>query len=430
MSVRAGNMLGKYRLVEKLGRGVMAEVYRAYDPGLNRRVAVKVLHSFLAGEEDFLGRFEREATAMTRLQHPNIVRILDFDHEGDLYYIVMEFIDGSTLQAELRERSRMGQPFDPKETARILTAIGNAVDYVHGKGVVHRDLKPANIMFTSEGEPMLTDFGIAKIVGAKRYTMTGAISGTPTYMSPEQGQGERGDERSDIYSLGVILYEMVTGRVPFDADTPFATIMKHINDPLPLPRQVYPQLSESVERVILKALSKEPDDRYQMAGEMARALQQAVVAPAVPIVSAEAAAQIFLSYARKDKEKVENLYQKLSDAGFKPWMDTKDILPGEKWKLAIQKAILDSDFFLACLSANSVNRRGFLQKEIKNALDIWQEMLDSDIYLIPVRLEDCEAPESLGDFQWVNLFEEGGWARLVKAIQVGMERRAKETSTS
>ncbi|MDH4136669.1 MAG: serine/threonine protein kinase, partial [Anaerolineae bacterium] len=214
MSVRAGKMLGKYRLTEKLGRGVMAEVYRAYDPGSNRYVAVKVLHAFLAGEEDFLGRFEREATAMMRLRHPNIVQILDFDHEGDLYYMVMEFIDGPTLKAELRERSRMGQPFDPKETARILTAIGNAVGYVHRRGVVHRDLKPANIMFTSEGEPMLTDFGIAKIVGAKRYTMTGAISGTPTYMSPEQGQGERGDERSDIYSLGVILYEMVTGCVP------------------------------------------------------------------------------------------------------------------------------------------------------------------------------------------------------------------------
>jgi serine/threonine protein kinase len=276
MSVRAVKTLGKYRLTEKLGRGVMAEVYRAYDPELNRYVAVKVLHSFLALEEDFLGRFEREATAMKRLRHPNIVQILDFDHEGDLYYIVMEFIDGPTLQAQLRERRRIGQPFDPKETAHILTAIGNAVDYVHRQGVVHRDLKPANIMFTSEGQPVLTDFGIAKIVGAKRYTVTGAISGTPTYMSPEQGQGERGDERSDIYSLGVILYEMVTGRVPFDADTPFATIMKHINDPLPLPRQVYPQLSVSVERVILKVLSKNPDDRYQTAGEMAGALQMAI----------------------------------------------------------------------------------------------------------------------------------------------------------
>jgi serine/threonine protein kinase len=275
MSKLPGQVLGRYHLIEKLGRGVMAEVYKAQAPGLDRCVAVKVLHSFLA-EQDFIGRFEREATAMAKLQHPNIVPVFDFGCEGGLYYMVMEFIDGPTLKAELGKRSRMGQPFDPKEAIRILVAIGSAVDYIHGQGIVHRDLKPANIMFTSEGEPMLTDFGIAKIVGAKRYTMTGAISGTPAYMSPEQGQGERGDERSDIYSLGVILYEMVTGRVPFQAKTPYTIIMKHIQDPPPLPRAVNPQLSESVERVILKALSKAPDDRYQTAGEMTRALQMAI----------------------------------------------------------------------------------------------------------------------------------------------------------
>jgi hypothetical protein len=135
--------------------------------------------------------------------------------------------------------------------------------------------------------------------------------------------------------------------------------------------------------------------------------------------------RIFISYAREDEEKVEDLYQKLSDAGFKPWMDKKDILPGEKWKPCIQRAIRRSDFFLACLSANSVSKRGYLQKEIKDALDIWQEKLDSDIYLIPVRLEDCEVPESLRDFQWVNLFEKDGWPQLVRAIQIGMEHRAE-----
>jgi hypothetical protein len=139
----------------------------------------------------------------------------------------------------------------------------------------------------------------------------------------------------------------------------------------------------------------------------------------------EATAQIFLSYAREDEEKAEELYQKLSDTGFKPWMAKKDILPGERWESRIPQAIRRSDFFLACLSANSVSKRGWIQKEIKDALDIWQEKLDSDIYLIPVRLEDCEVPESLCDFQWVNLFEEDGWARLVKAIQVGMERRGE-----
>nr|NIO69804.1 TIR domain-containing protein [Anaerolineae bacterium] len=144
----------------------------------------------------------------------------------------------------------------------------------------------------------------------------------------------------------------------------------------------------------------------------------------------KAAVQIFLSYAREDEEKVGDLYQKLSAAGFKPWMDKKDILPGEQWKPCIQKAIRGSDFFLVCLSANSASKRGWVQREMKQALDLWQEKLDSDIYLIPVRLEDCEAPESLRDFQWVNLFEEDGWTRLVKAIQVGMERRAEAVQPS
>lgn len=139
----------------------------------------------------------------------------------------------------------------------------------------------------------------------------------------------------------------------------------------------------------------------------------------------KATAQVFLSYVREDEEKVENLYQKLSDEGFEPWMAKKDIFPGERWKSRIPQAIQHSDFFLVCLSANSVDKRGWIQKEIKEALDIWQEMLDSDIYLIPVRLEDCRVPERLGDFQWVNLFEEDGWTRLVRAIQVGINRRAK-----
>jgi serine/threonine-protein kinase len=189
--------------------------------------------------------------------------------------MVMEYIEGPTLKAELKERSIKGQIFNLPETTRIFSGLASAIDYAHSRGMVHRDLKPANIMFTREGQVVLTDFGIARIMGATQYTMTGAISGTPAYMSPEQGQGERGDERSDIYSLGVILYEMVLGSVPFDADTPFAIIMKHINDPLPMPRVINPDLPEGLERVILKALSKNPDDRYQTASEMAQALREA-----------------------------------------------------------------------------------------------------------------------------------------------------------
>lgn len=276
MAELVGKTVGKYRIVARLGRGGMAEVYKAYQPGLDRYVAIKVLHSHLVDDKDFIGRFEREALAVGKLRHPNIVQALDFDREGEMYFMAMEFIDGPTLKEELRARKAANKPYTLREIARIFTALCSAIDYAHARSMVHRDLKPANVMINQEGQVVLTDFGIARIMGATQYTQTGALSGTPAYMSPEQGQGERGDKRSDIYSLGVILYEMVTGVVPYDADTPFAVIMKHINEPLPLPTHVNPNIPEVIERIILKAMSKSPEDRYQTAGEMAQAVREAV----------------------------------------------------------------------------------------------------------------------------------------------------------
>ncbi|MBE7467556.1 MAG: hypothetical protein DPW09_14845 [Anaerolineae bacterium] len=280
MADLVGKTVGKYRIVARLGRGGMAEVYKAYQPGLDRYVGIKVLHAHLVDDKDFIGRFEREALAVGKLRHPNIVQALDFDREGDMYFMAMEFIDGPTLKDELKARRTENKPFSLKEISRIFSALCSAIDYAHSRNMVHRDLKPANVMINQEGQVVLTDFGIARIMGATQYTQTGALSGTPAYMSPEQGQGERGDERSDIYSLGVMLYEMVTGVVPYDGDTPFAVIMKHISEPLPLPTRINPNIPESIERVILKAMSKSPEDRYQTAGEMARALRDAIgVAP-------------------------------------------------------------------------------------------------------------------------------------------------------
>ena len=276
MASLVGTSLGKYRVVARLGRGGMAEVYKAYQPGLDRYVGIKVLHAHLVDDPDFIGRFEREALAIGKLRHPNIVQAVDFDRDGETYFMAMEFIDGPTLKDEMKARKAANQPFTLEEVSRIFTALCGSIDYAHSRGMVHRDIKPANVMINDEGQVVLTDFGIARIMGATQYTQTGALSGTPAYMSPEQGQGERGDERSDIYSLGVMLYEMVTGMVPYDADTPFAVIMKHISEPLPLPTSVNPDIPEGVERVILKAMSKSPDDRYQTASEMARAMRDAV----------------------------------------------------------------------------------------------------------------------------------------------------------
>jgi serine/threonine protein kinase len=271
-----GKTLGKYRILARLGRGGTATVYKAYQPGLDRYVAVKVLHSHLAEDEDFIRRFEREASAVARLRHPNIVRVHDFDHIGQLYYMVMEFIEGPSLKEELRARNSSSQAFTLSEIARIFGALGGAIDYAHEQGMVHHDLKPANIMFTAQGQAVLTDFGIAKIVGHTTETLTGAVFGTPTYMSPEQGKGQRGDERSDIYSLGIILFEVVTGQVPFDDDTPYTIINRHISDPLPSPSSLNPDLPLEVERVILKATEKSPDARFQSGCYLAQALYQAV----------------------------------------------------------------------------------------------------------------------------------------------------------
>jgi serine/threonine protein kinase len=271
-----GKHLGKYQIVSRLGRGGMADVYKAYQPGLDRHVAIKVLHSHLAQEEGFVGRFEREAAAVARLRHPNIVQIHDFDVVDDLYYMVMEFIEGPTLWAELQERIAQDRLFSTDDVSRIFSALADAIDYAHSRGMVHRDLKPVNVMFTAEGQVVLTDFGIARIVGATLQTTAGVVMGTPAYMSPEQGQGKPVDGRSDVYSLGVMLYEMVTGQIPFDADTPMSVVIKHITEPVPPPTTVNPTVSQAVEQVILKAMSKEPAGRYQAAGEMALALAEAI----------------------------------------------------------------------------------------------------------------------------------------------------------
>ncbi len=273
-----GKTLGKYRIVEHLGRGGMAEVYKAYQPGLDRYVAIKVLHSFLATEADFLTRFQREAKIAAMLRHPNIIQVYDFDYskEDDAYYMVMEFIEGPTLKERLQELAEKGRLMPLEEAVGIVTAIANALDYAHQHGMVHRDVKPANIMFTRDGQPILTDFGIARMVDVVGLTASGTMVGTPAYMAPEQGMGQAGDERSDIYSLGVVLYQLTTGYLPYDADTPLGVAMKHISEPLPPPAIINTALPASLEAVIMRALAKAPENRYQTAHEFAADLKRAM----------------------------------------------------------------------------------------------------------------------------------------------------------
>ncbi|TEU17947.1 MAG: serine/threonine-protein kinase [Anaerolineales bacterium] len=266
-----GRTLGQCRLLEQLGSGGMATVYKAYQPSLDRYVAVKVLPPFLASTPDFITRFRREARAIARLNHPNILPVYDSGQEGELSYIVMRYVEGGTLQETL------GKPLPLDRVVEMITQVGGALDYAHREGIIHRDVKPSNVLMDKREWALLSDFGLAKVVETSvQLTKTGAGLGTPAYIAPELGKGEPVDERSDIYSLGIVLYEMLTGRVPFEAETPMAVVMEHISTPLPMPRSINPDIPEPVEQVVLKALAKDPADRFQRMREMVAALQKAV----------------------------------------------------------------------------------------------------------------------------------------------------------
>ena len=236
MTNLVGQQLGKYQLLERLARGGMAEIYKALQPGVERTVVIKVLHGHLVEADNFVARFQREARAIGRLQHPHIVRIIDVGVEKDIYYTVMDYVQGGTLGDYLKDR----QIVPPEEALRLGAQLTDALCFAHREGIVHRDIKPANILFVDDSysQAVLTDFGLARLRddSASSLTITGALVGTPTYMSPEAVQGEPCDGRADIYSLGVVLYEMVTGKPPYTANTPYSMMIKQTNEPLPSPR--------------------------------------------------------------------------------------------------------------------------------------------------------------------------------------------------
>jgi serine/threonine protein kinase len=276
-----GKRLGRYELREQVGKGGMATVYKAWDTTLDRWVAVKVLHEHLAEETDFKARFEREAKLVASLSHPNIVQMYDYgttEVDGlPVYFMVMQYIPGTSLKTMMETQARRGQPFSVADILRLLEGVCAALDFAHAQGMVHRDVTPGNILYAAPNRAVLADFGIARMVESSvRITQTGSTSGTPVYMSPELGLGNAGDQRSDIYSLGVILYELLTGRAPYDGDTPLAVLLKHVNEPIPLLSTPDPAVSARLGPVIETALAKGPDDRYQSAGDLLRAAQAAV----------------------------------------------------------------------------------------------------------------------------------------------------------
>jgi serine/threonine protein kinase len=301
MPLQEGQLVGPYQIISQLGQGGMATVFKAYHERLDRYVAIKVMHKAFQDDPSFQARFHREAKIVARLEHPNIVTVYDYnEHEGEPY-LVMKYVEGKTLKRVLNE----GTPA-LRQILHIVDSVGSALDYAHQQGVLHRDVKPSNIILDDNNMVYLTDFGLARIAGAGESTMSqDMILGTPQYISPEQAQGQgQVDSRTDIYSFGIVLYELIVGRVPFNADTPFAIVHDHIYSRLPLPSAANPEVPPEVESVLLKALAKKPNDRYSSAREMADAFRAAVVESGLQTLSAERreAAEESLAKLRREQD--------------------------------------------------------------------------------------------------------------------------------
>ncbi len=284
MKLVPGVQVGPYQIVEQIGRGGMATVFKAYQPALERMVALKVLPDVLAEDPQFRERFRREAVAIAKLRHHSILTVYDHGEFEDLLYIVTEFVEGGTFAAEL------GKPLGVPRTTEVLGSIASALDYAHRQGVLHRDVKPSNILMNKEGAAILGDFGLARMMAptGERLTRIDMVVGTPEYMSPEQCAGKDASPAADQYSLGVVAFEALTGHVPFDAETPAAVMLEQIQSPLPMPRSVNPNLSEGVEHALMRALAKDPAQRFPTCGDFVKAIETetapapAMAAPTLP----------------------------------------------------------------------------------------------------------------------------------------------------
>jgi serine/threonine protein kinase len=262
--------IASYTLLEPIGHGGMAVVYKARQESLDRTVAIKILSENLAASEEFIERFRREARTAANMRHPNVITVHDFGQdERGVPYLVLEYIEGETL-ADL-----MDAGLDDARVPDLLDQIAAGLDYAHSRGVIHRDIKPGNVLLTDDGRAVLADFGLVWLIEGTHLTMAGGVVGTPEYMSPEQASGTGIDHRSDVYALGVVLYEMLVGERPFTSDAPLGVLLKHLQEPAPSILEARPDLPIEVDRVMQQALAKEPDERFSSAGELARAFRAA-----------------------------------------------------------------------------------------------------------------------------------------------------------
>jgi serine/threonine protein kinase len=301
-----GEKVGSYILGEQIGQGGMATVYKGYHAQLDREVAIKVMHQNFLDDETFVARFKREAQIVAKLSHPHIVPVYDFDEHQGQPYLVMKYVEGFTLKKQLIKK-----PLTLDDILDVMSAVGSALAYAHREGVLHRDIKPSNIVIDKEGNPYLTDFGLARLAASGESTMSAdMLLGTPHYISPEQAKGMKNlDGRADIYSLGVVLYELLVGHVPYTGDTPYSIIHDHIYTPLPMPSQINPDIPLAVEMVLYKAMEKNPDDRYATADAMIRDLRDAVEEASFTELDPNRASIAAVSLAKAREEMEQQLAQ-------------------------------------------------------------------------------------------------------------------------
>ena len=380
--------IGKYIVKELLAKGGMGEIYKASHPTLERDVAIKVIHTHKASDPHIVDRFQREAKVIATLRHPGIIQIFDFDVEDEAFYMVMEFVPGESLAQRLSNLQIQGKLFPLPEIVQLFQAITEAVAYAHDRGVIHCDLKPSNVLLTPEGQPVLADFGISKIINAERLTATNDVLGTPHYMAPEQGFGREIDAQADVYALGVMLYELTTGKLPFDGNSPMSIVFKHINEQPRQPRSINPYLPEAVEKIIQKAMAKDPAMRYASAREMLADLK--VLTPYLTpakksFTLLDEQPALFICYkqnANPDQQLASYLSESLTGQGYKVFID-KTVQTGTTWLEQIDRQLKESDYLIVLLSKASAESE-MVKSELNRAYEYFK--LHGKPNIIPVRV--------------------------------------------
>ena len=391
-----GRHIGKYEIKELLGRGGMGTVYKAYQPALERDVAIKLIHLDHASSPTTVARFRREAKVVAALRHPGIIQVHDFDVDDDMLYMVMEYVPGESLGQHLAGIHVQGRQLPLEEALRLFRLIAQAVAYAHRQGVIHCDLKPGNVLLTTQGQPVLTDFGIGRFISGEQRTLTADVMGTPHYMSPEQASGGEVGAYTDVYALGVILFELTTGEIPFRGNTAMSIIFKHVNEPPPSPRSINPNLPQSVEQIIQKALSKDPAGRYPSAQEMLADVEALIIANGYTTTKPSC---LFISYVRHtepDRELAKYLEQALTARGHQICIDpaarTQDISLN-----TIDQEIQASDFFIVLLSEAAANSEMIIS-EIDRAYQVQQ--VHGRPTILPIRIDyDGPLPYASPAFQ-------------------------------